>query len=138
MPISADLLLDTSAAVALIQKQHERHAQVTTAARGKRLGLAGHALIETYSVLTRLPGAARVSPARAAEVIRHDFPHSHALSARTAARVVDLLEEAGVSGGSVYDGLVALAAREAAVPLLTCDHRATTTYARLGVQTVLA
>jgi toxin FitB len=41
--------------------------------------------------------------------------------------------EAGVVGGAVYDGLVGLAAREAGLPLLTCDARAVGTYRSLRV-----
>ena len=49
------LLLDTSAAVALVVEDHEAHAATLEAVRGRSLGLAGHAWFETYSVLTRLP-----------------------------------------------------------------------------------
>src|SRR5664279_5002978 len=48
-------LLDTSAAIALLVEDHEAHAATLEAVRGRRLGLAGHAWFETYSVLTRLP-----------------------------------------------------------------------------------
>lgn len=133
MPISADLLLDTSAAIALLHDANPLHERVTAACRGRTLGLAGHAMAETYSVLTRLPGAARVTPQRAAQLIDHSFPASAALPPREALRAVQTLSAAGIAGGAVYDGLVALAAKAAGVTLLTCDRRALHTYAALQV-----
>lgn len=131
MPTSADLLLDTSAAVALVTEDSAAHDEVRDACAGLVLGLAGHALLETYSVLTRLPGGSRLSPAAASHVIAREFPASVALPADEALRAVIELAEAGVAGGAVYDGLVALAARSASLTLLTCDRRALGTYAAL-------
>lgn len=53
------LLVDTSVGVALSVGDHEGHASTLEALAGRRLGLAGHAVFETYSVLTRLPAPAR-------------------------------------------------------------------------------
>lgn len=133
MPTNADLLLDTSAAIALVLEDSEAHEQVRSACTGLILGLAGHALLETYSVLTRLPGGSRLSPTAAARVIGQEFPRSVALSSDDAVRAVSELAEAGIAGGAVYDGLVALAARAAGLTLLTCDRRAIGTYAKLKV-----
>lgn len=133
MPTSADLLLDTSAAIALVHDQHPSHEAVRAAVRGHVLGLAGHAAYETYSVLTRLPGPARVSSGAAAAIIERAFPASAPLSVSAARGAVALFAAAGIAGGAVYDALVALAAGEAAVPLLTCDRRAMSTYAAVGV-----
>ena len=131
LPTNADLLLDT--AIALVQTTNENHAAVVKRAAGHTLGLAGHAAIEAYSVLTRLPGAQRVSAATALRIIQHNFPASHELSAVAAAGALERFRDAEIAGGAVYDGLVALAAQEAGIPMLTCDRRALVTYARLGV-----
>lgn len=131
MPTSADLLLDTSAAIALVTEDSAAHDAVRSACTGLVLGLSGHALLETYSVLTRLPGGSRLSPDAAARVIDHEFPGSVALPPDEAVRAVSELADAGVAGGAVYDGLVALAARSAGITLLTCDRRAIGTYAKL-------
>ncbi|MFJ4998771.1 PIN domain-containing protein [Microbacterium sp. NPDC088619] len=133
MPTSADLLLDTSAAIALVTEDSDAHERVRAACAGLVLGLSGHALLETYSVLTRLPGGSRLSPAAAARVIAHEFPGSVAVPEADALRAVAVLAEAGIAGGAVYDGLVALAARSAGITLLTCDRRAIGTYAKLRV-----
>ncbi|WP_309064985.1 PIN domain-containing protein [Microbacterium sp.] len=133
MPTSADLLLDTSAAVALLAADHAAHAVMREACAGLVLGLAGHALVETYSVLTRLPRPDRVSAAEAARAITTEFPRSVALPETLALSAVADLAAAGIAGGSVYDGLVGLAAGHAGIPLMTRDRRALGTYAALGV-----
>ncbi|MGL3148852.1 hypothetical protein ACSS7Z_00700 [Microbacterium sp. A82] len=46
---------------------------------------------------------------------------------------VSLLAAAGIAGGAVYDGFVALAARESGIRLLSCDRRALPTYQALGI-----
>jgi uncharacterized protein with PIN domain len=53
-------LLDTSAAIALVVEDHEAHAATFAALKDRRVGLAGHAWFETYSVLTRLPAGSGV------------------------------------------------------------------------------
>jgi len=133
LPTSADWLLDTSAAVALIHERNPAHEEVLGLTDGLTVGLAGHALFETYSVLTRLPGSARVTPARAREVIERMFTASAPLLPDVAASALTVMTEAGVAGGSVYDGLVGLAAKSAGIRLLSCDRRAAGTYAALRV-----
>ncbi|GAB3392594.1 type II toxin-antitoxin system VapC family toxin [Humibacter soli] len=133
MPTSADLLLDTSVAVALSLSTHARHDEAMTRTRGQVLGLAGHAQFETYSVLTRLPAEQRLSAGSALRLIETNFPQSYQLSAKVSSHALRTLSDAGIHGGTVYDGLVGLAAREAGVILLTCDRRALATYSALGV-----
>ena len=129
----ADLLLDTSAAIALILPAADANEAVHERTRGLRLGLSGHAAFETFSVLTRLPGEQRLSPAAAARVVSANFPSSTFLDADAAASALDTLVRADIAGGAVYDGLVALAARAAGIPLLSYDRRARHTYAALEV-----
>lgn len=66
--------IDTSVAVPLLVCSHQCHAPVALWARGRTLSLCGHALAETYSVLTRLPGDARLAPADAVALIDENFP----------------------------------------------------------------
>lgn len=129
---SADLLLDTSAAIALIVRSSDAHQRAIDRTRGLHLGLAGHAQFETYSVLTRLPGELRVSGATASRLIRENFPAGVFLSEDASASALAELQAAGIVGGAVYDGLVALAARASGVTLLTTDRRAAPTYGTLG------
>jgi len=104
-------------------------------AKGRILGLCGHALAETYSVLTRLPGDARVLPADAVVLIDENFANPIQLGARAARTAHREVARNGIVGGANYDGLVALAAREHRAVLVTRDARARSTYEALGVQT---
>jgi hypothetical protein len=138
LPTSVEtVLLDTSAALALIQQDHRFHDQIFVAVVSRRRGLAGHAWFETYSVLTRLPPPHRLSAADAAHILNGNFPATHFLSAELAAGLTATFPTAGVTGGSVYDGLVAAAALDAGLTLVSCDGRAAGTYAALGARVEL-
>jgi predicted nucleic acid-binding protein len=126
-------LLDTSTAVALAVEDHEAHAATLEAVRGRRLGLAGHAWFETYSVLTRLPGSLRRSPVEVIRVLGHNFPASAFLGEDEAAELGRDLVRLGISGGAVYDALVGAAARQHHLKLISSDMRARPVYEALGV-----
>ena len=137
MPASAsgpELLVDTSIAVAITVADHEHHETAFQAVGSRRLGLAGHAAFETFSVLTRLPPPARRTPATVARLLGANFPHSRFLSAEAAARLLSELPALGIAGGSVYDALVGMAAREHDAVLATRDVRALETYRALDVR----
>ena len=127
-------LLDTSAAIALVVADHDAHDATREAVRGRRLGLAGHAWFETYSVLTRLPGLLRRSPAEAIRLLAHDFPASVFLAEDASVRLGTEMARLGISGGAVYDALVGAAARHHRLPLVSADSRARPTYAALDVE----
>jgi predicted nucleic acid-binding protein len=129
--------VDTSVAVPLLVRSHQHHAEVVRWWAGQEVTLSGHALAETYSVLTRLPGDARLSAADAARLLDVRFPKPLALSESRAQQVHAILSSAGIVGGAVYDGLVALAARDHGVPLATRDARARGTYDALGIAVIL-
>lgn len=131
------LLLDTSAAVALVVEDHEAHGATLEAVRGRRLGLAGHAWFETFSVLTRLPGGRRRSPADVAALLAHDFPATAFLAEDAATALGPELATLGISGGAVYDALVGAAVRQHGRPLLSGDARARPVYEALGVHALL-
>ena len=138
MPTSArrrpDLLVDTSVAVALTVVDHSDHAGTFDAVATRRLGLAGHAAFETFSVLTRLPPPARRTPATVARLLAANFPHSRFLAATAAAELLEHLLTAGIAGGAVYDALVGATAAEHGLPLATRDKRAIETYRALDVR----
>ncbi|MDR2877328.1 MAG: hypothetical protein LBV36_04730 [Chromatiales bacterium] len=87
-----------------------------------------------YSRLTRLPGVLRLNAAGARSVIEANFPASVFLTPSQSARALATLTEAGIAGGAVYDGLVALAAATTGIVLLTCDRRALSTYTALSAR----
>ncbi|MCA0178630.1 MAG: type II toxin-antitoxin system VapC family toxin [Actinobacteria bacterium] len=128
------LLVDTSVALALLAVDHEEHRAAIEHVRGRTLGLAGHALFETYSLLTRLPPPLRVSPHSAERLISAGFPIAAQLSPGRSVALLARLAGAGIAGGSVYDALVAAAAIEHDLPLLSRDRRAVGTYQALGVR----
>jgi len=138
MTSNGDLvLLDTSAALALVDPTHQFHGAVLDAVSGHSLGLSGHAAHELFSVLTRLPFPARLSAPDAARLIATNFPGTKHLSAPASARLTEELAELGVVGGAVFDALVAACARQHGVKLITCDQRAQSTYSTLKVAYLL-
>ena len=124
--------VDTSVAIPLLVANHRQHAQVAAWAQGRTLCLSGHALAETYAVLTRLPGDARVSAKDAVQLIDENFAQPLVLPSAVARRFHRECAGKGVTGGATYDALVALAARERGVPLATRDARARSTYEAVG------
>ena len=129
---AAELLVDTSVAVALVVADHAAHAAVIDSVGRRHLGLAGHAAFETYSVLTRLPPPARRDPATVRTLLVENFPDSRFLSADRSLSLLGDLADLGVAGGSVYDALVAAAAVAHRLPLATRDERALDTYRAVG------
>ena len=128
--------VDTSVAVPLLVRSHESHAAVARWWSGQEVALSGHALAETYSVLTRLPGDARLAPGDAARLLKARFAAPLLLSSRHARALPDTLSRLSIAGGAVYDALVALAAREHGAALATRDARARGTYDAVGVEVI--
>jgi predicted nucleic acid-binding protein len=129
-----DVLVDTSAAVALVVADHDHHDVTAARLAGRRLGMAGHAAFETFSLLTRLPSAARRPPSVIAELLAANFPANRYLSAKGASALMKRLSVLRIAGGSVYDALVGATAAEHRVVLASRDRRAVETYRALGVE----
>ena len=132
-----ELLVDTSIAVALVVADHEHHETTFTALGERRLGLAGHAAFETFSVLTRLPPPVRRTPATVARLLAASFPHTRFLGVREAASLLAELATSEIAGGAVYDALVGACANEHRLALATRDRRALETYRALDVRVEL-
>lgn len=132
------LALDTSVAIPLLVQTHRAHAEISRWWANRPIVLSGHALAETYSVLTRLPGDLRMAPADAARLIDERFSPPLLLGAQTALRLTHVLSRLEIAGGAVYDALVALAAVEHDADLATRDARARDTYERIGARVILA
>ena len=129
-----ELLVDTSVAVALVVADHDQHSAVSAAVGARRLGLAGHAAFETFSVLTRLPPPARRSASVVEQLIRANFPASRFLGAADTAALFERLADLGIAGGAVYDALVGAVSVAEGIPLATRDARALDVYRTLDVQ----
>ena len=136
--MSITLAVDTSVAVPLLVSTHAAHGAVVRLWADRAVALSGHALAETYSVLTRLPGDIRVSPSDAARLLEDRFAPPLLLDSRTARRLPEVLSRMEIAGGAVYDALVGLAAVEHGLDLATRDARARDTYERVGCRVVIA
>ena len=126
--------MDTSVAVPLLVQTHSAHVAVVDWWAGRELALCGHALIETFSVLTRLPGDVRLTPSDAARLLSSRFTAPLLLDPDDAARLPDVLGELGIAGGAVYDAIIGLAAARNSCRLATRDGRARITYDSVGVE----
>jgi predicted nucleic acid-binding protein len=135
MTSNADLwACDTSVAIAALDPTHEAHPVCRRALVELRPALAGHAVFETYSVLTRLPVPLRLSAGQAASVLAVAFPEECWLDTIGARDLRERLARLDIVGGSVYDALVGQAAVTNHRALLTRDRRAERTYRSLGVE----
>jgi toxin FitB len=130
--------LDTSVAIPLLVQTHVSHAEVAAWWAGREVALSGHALAETYSVLTRLPGDLRLTPTDAARLIDERFASPLVLGRRTSRRLPTIFSQFRIAGGAVYDALVGLAAVEHGATLATRDNRARATYELVGADVVVA
>lgn len=92
-----------------------------------------HAEIETYSVLTRLPPPFRAQPSVVADYLRRRHPGPRLVLPPSARGIlVERLASDGLTGGVVYDALIAATAAHHDHPLVTCDQRAVQVYERVG------
>src|SRR5439155_951363 len=72
--------------------------------------------METYSVLTRLTPRHRASPTVVTAFLRQRFRHPPlTLPARAWSLLLGQAEEEGITGGAIYDALVAATARRGAM-----------------------
>ena len=127
------LAVDTSVVIAGFAAWHEGHEAALTAL-DRRPRAPAHVLLESYSVLTRLPPPHRTPPAVAVTFLKGRFldpplglqPDDHA-------RLVELVARYGLAGGSVYDALIAWTVKLADATLLTRDSRAIRVYQAVDV-----
>jgi predicted nucleic acid-binding protein len=128
------IAVDTSVVVAAFASWHEGHRTAALAlARSPRV--PGHVLIETYSVLTRLPPPHRAPPGIVAAFLAERFPEAPlTLAPRAYVRLISQAAEADITGGGLYDALIAATVVQARARLLTRDRRAATTYERIGIE----
>ena len=123
---------DTSVVVAGFASWHEAHAPAR-AALAKQPRIPAHVALESYSVLTRLPPPHRFAPRLAGELLATQFRDLMlTLPARQQQSLIAFAIEAGITGGAIYDALVAATAKHAGATLLTRDRRAIPTYELVG------
>lgn len=117
------ILFDTSVLVAAIVEPHPLHAPAfpwLKRARAKEFDMliAGHTLAELYAVLTTLPISPRITPGIAGHLIRSDvetLARMISLSPSEYSSVVKRMVNLGLSGGVIYDAIIAKAAKKSGV-----------------------
>ena len=124
------IVFDTSLIVSGIVESHPMHTKCLTWLQRAKAGeveciVVSHTLAETYAVLTTLPVKPRISPLVAQRLIDNNL--------QTIARIVPLtiadywntiqrMTAMGLSGGTIYDALIATVARRlSADKLLTLN-----------------
>lgn len=139
--------VDASVLVAAFGRWHERHDDARLAVqRADRV--AAHAVLETYAVLTAMPPPRRAPGGLVLSFLAAHFPDDEPSNAgprsgdppiaclvpeaETYRLVLSAVEEHGLIGGAVYDGLVAATAKQAGATLVTLDQRATEAYRAVG------
>jgi predicted nucleic acid-binding protein len=136
--------LDTTLLVAFVSPWHERHDDARRALIGvfrseSRVVVPLHALIEAFSVLSRLPGARRLTPEDALSLLRAAF------AARTVVltgdqrgwELLDRAVAAGVRGGGIHDfEILDSLAAAGATQLLTLDPEDFRRFGDRGVEIV--
>jgi predicted nucleic acid-binding protein len=124
---------DTSVVVPALCAWHEAHTPAMEACR-ELTALPAHVLLETTSVMTRLPDGLAVTADAVRTALQANFPDRPlALRASEYLTLATLVSEAGLIGGQVYDALVGFTAATAGARLLTRDRRAVATYRAVGV-----
>ncbi|MGH9537250.1 MAG: PIN domain-containing protein [Terriglobales bacterium] len=109
---------DTSVLVAAILRQHVHHRTSLAAylkTEKKIAGCAAHTLAEVYSALTRMPGAQRISGEQASFFI-DEFRRRLTIVTLDEADYASTIASAaaqGVTGGTIYDALLAKCALKA-------------------------
>ncbi len=126
------ILFDTSVIIASFIDWHEYHSRALPwflkAAKGNvQFFVSAHTLIETYSVLTTYPSSPKLSPQECRQFISENIEKRAeiiSLNAKDYSKVLDRMLSLNLSGGAIYDALLAQAAQKAKVDyLLTFNER---------------
>ncbi len=127
------IAVDTSVVVAGFATWHAGHASAA-AVLARQPRVPAHVLVEAYSVLTRLPPPHRAPADLVAAFLAERFAEPPlVLPPGGHLRLIERAACAAVSGGSVFDALIAATVLRAKARLLTRDRRAVATYRAIGV-----
>lgn len=126
--------VDTSVVVAAYATWHEAHEEARRVLDDAPR-IPGHAALEVYSVLTRLPPPHRAPAGQVRAFLDAAFPEPWlVLPGREQSSLLGRLIELGITGGASYDALIGATALHAGATLVTHDRRARTVYDQLGVE----
>ena len=125
------IAIDSSVIVAALAQWHSEHVRAQRALERALEGKDGvvvpaHALVESFSVLTRMPAPYRAGAADVLQSLKQTFESTRlvTLNSRSIWPVLERVVSLGLSGGIVYDALILEAASDAgATKLLTLNTR---------------
>lgn len=125
------VVFDTSVLVAALVEQHPLHERAFPWVRRMKeqefeARVTTHTLAELYAVLTRLPVRPRMAPGMARRLVRESVEQVARVEAITPTdyqRVLDDMAELDLSGGVIYDAIVARVARRLAADALLTFNR---------------
>jgi predicted nucleic acid-binding protein len=120
------VFFDTSVLVAALLERHTRHAEAFSWLKRAHEGdfvflVATHSLAELYSTLTRMPIKPRIPTVAARELIRENIEvraETISLSQDDYSTTLQRMSDLGLTGGIVYDALLARAAEKASADRL--------------------
>ena len=125
-------MADTSLVVVAFATWHEHHASARRVLDGG-VRLIEHCALETYSVLTRLPPPHRAPTSIVVSFLEGRFPRPWlSLPASDHQGLLRQATENDITGGALYDALVAATVKHAGATLVTRDRRAVRIYEALG------
>jgi predicted nucleic acid-binding protein len=128
------IVADSSVLVAALASHHDGHGHAVDAI-GVASRLIVHAAFEACSVLSRLPEGLRLEASTVLGALECDFPQPWlALDQDGQRSCLRRAVDAGLSGGALYDALIAATAAEHGATLLSADRRAREAYEAIGVQ----
>lgn len=125
------IALDSSYLIALISDWHSHHPKTLRSYQywhdsDAQIVVPIHAILECYSVLTRIPAPYRLAPDVARQAIQESFAHTVLIGMKEdgIGERIESLSRLGIRGGQVYDALIAWCAADAgATVLLTWNVR---------------
>ncbi len=114
------ILFDTSVLVAALVEPHPQHSRALSWLKKAKeqefeLAVSSHTLTELYAVLSTLPVSPRITPGLAWRLIHESIvPLASvvSLSSSDYLGTIKRMSDHGLSGGSVYDALIAKAAQK--------------------------
>ena len=126
-------LPDSGCMIATVSDWHPHHRRAAAEIdrrldNGEPMFIAGPALVESFSVLTRLPRPYRVPPRDCLTLLQVSFldyaESVVALAGDAYRRLIGAAAEGGIAGGQLYDAVIVFCARAANVStLLTFNER---------------
>jgi predicted nucleic acid-binding protein len=113
-------MLDTSVLAAALVEPHPEHLRALpwlakTKPKSSELVISSHTIAELYAVLSTLPVSPRISPGQAWQLIHESIEPRVSIVSLTSSEyiaTVKHLSELRLSGGAIYDALIAKAAQK--------------------------